>query len=140
MRRGGIEMEKTETSAGKTEGKVMNTRAKNGQKLQKRNEKPANGKKKGRMRGNGTSCHRDVVVKSDAEDAERSIWREKYITVRDEGKQMGRRRQTKGQRRKKETLDKTSSIENPILIRHSNTPSPFPFQTVFCLLCRCYQI
>lgn len=37
-------IEKTET--GKWKGKIMNTRGKNGQKLEKRNEKPVNGKKK----------------------------------------------------------------------------------------------
>lgn len=41
--------------------------------------------------GNGASCHKDVEDKSDIKDAERSIWHEEYITVRDERKQMGRR-------------------------------------------------
>lgn len=45
LRGGGNETEKPETSTGKREGKVMNTRGKNGQKLEKRNEKPVNGKK-----------------------------------------------------------------------------------------------
>lgn len=43
-------MEKTATSTGEKEGKVMNRRGKNGQKLEERNEKPVNGKK-GRMQG-----------------------------------------------------------------------------------------
>lgn len=90
MKRGGNEMEKAETSTGKKEGKVMNTRGKNGQKLEKRNEKPVNGKK--RKTGNGSSRHKDVEEKSDIKDAERGIWHGEYITVRDERKQMGRRR------------------------------------------------
>ena len=33
----------------------------------------------------------DVEEKRETKDAERSIWHEEYITVRDERKQMGRR-------------------------------------------------
>lgn len=54
-------MEKGDTSTGKKKGKVMNTRGKDGQKLEKRNEKPVNGKK--RNAGNGSSHHKDVEEK-----------------------------------------------------------------------------
>lgn len=89
-RRRSNEMEKTETSAGKMEGKVMNTGGKSGQKLEKRNEKPVNGKR-GKA-GNGSSRHKHVEDKSDTKDAERGCWHEEYITVRDERRQMGRGR------------------------------------------------
>lgn len=87
----------------------MNTRGKNGQKLEKKNEKPVNGKKGNA--GNGTSHHEDVEEESDIKDAGRGIWHEEYITARNERKQMSRR-QRKGQKSEKETLDKTSPIEN----------------------------
>lgn len=127
---------KRQTSMGEKEGKVMNTRGKNGQKLEKKNEKPVNGKNGNA--GNGTSRHKDVEEESDIKDAERSIWHEEYITVRDERKQMGRRRQRKGQKSEKETLDKTSPIENHNLNCHFNTP--FFFSLRQCVVCHCYQI
>ncbi len=83
-------MEKKETSTGKEKGKVMNRRGENGQKLEKRNEKSVNGKKA--KAGNGSSRHKHGEEKSDIKDAERGIWHEEYITVRDESRQMGRRR------------------------------------------------
>lgn len=61
MYRRSNEMEKGDTSTGKKKGKVMNTRGKDGQKLEKRNEKPVNGKK--RNAGNGSSHHKDVEEK-----------------------------------------------------------------------------
>ena len=79
---------------GREEGKQQDGKDRqereNGQKLEKRNEKPVNGKKGNA--GNGTSRRKDVEEKSDIKDAEESIWQEEYITVRNERKQMGRRR------------------------------------------------
>lgn len=61
FRRRCSEMEKIQMLTGKKEGKVINTWGKNGQELEKRNEKPVNGKKGNA--GNGTLCHKDLEEK-----------------------------------------------------------------------------
>lgn len=128
---------KRQTLTGKGGGE---SNEKNGQKLEKRDEKQVNWKK--RDAGNRTPSHKNVEAKSDIKDPEKyAAWE---IHYRQGWKETNGKKEIeeKVRKAKKKTSDKTSSIENCILNSHFIT-SGFSFSVTVCqsaLFHICHQI